>query len=439
MTDETRATPTDAIPHWHDPDSERPTIVSGHGTRVVDDEGTEYLDFQSQLYCCNAGHDNEAIVAAMDEQARRIPYVSSAKHNDTRSALAAEVAEIAPGSLSSVYFAISGSEANESAAQLARAVQDAPTILTRWQSYHGGTYGSGSFTGDPSTRATVQRHAATTGAAKFLPPLPEAFDADSPADLADQAARHVEYVIRNEGPDSVAAILVEPVGGTSGAYTAPPGYFTQLREICDDHDVLLIADEVITGFGRCGEWFGIQTEDVVPDAITFAKGITGAYVPLAGVIMDDRIAEHVRTEGHDLGQTFAGHPVACAAGRAALKEYADGLIDAVTEHAPHLESRLGELEDTHEEISAVRGRGFLWSVVFADPETGDPFVDPWVADDDADNPVSSVIEAASDRGVLVGGGRPTVQLIVAPPLCATRDDIDEAVDALDRAIAEVFG
>lgn len=431
---------TSAIPHWHSPDSDAPTLVEGYGATVVDDDGTEYLDFQAQLYCCNAGHDNEAIIDAMDQQARRIPYVSSAKHNDTRSALAADLAEIAPGSLSDVYFAISGSEANESAAQIARKVTDGHKVLTRWQSYHGGTYGAGALTGDPSTRSTLERYAATTGSGKFLPPLPEAFDADSPEDLAKQAADHVEFVIRNEGADSIAAILTEPIAGTSGAYPAPPGYFERLREICDEYDILLISDEVIAGFGRCGDWFGIDTEDVQPDMITFAKGVTSAYVPLAGVIVTDRIGEQVQEAGHDLGQTFAGHPVACAAGRAAIEEYDGGLIDNVRELSPHLESRLEGLVEAHDAVDHVRGRGFLWSVVFADPETGEPFVHPWAAetDDDTDNPVADVREAATDRGVIFGSGRPDIQTILSPPLCVDREEIDEAVDALDAAIEDVF-
>lgn len=427
----------DPIPHWHDPDSDPSTIVAGDGAVVVDDEGTEYLDFLSQLYCVNAGHSNQAIIDAISEQAARIPYVSSAKHSDVRGEFAADLADLAPGSLSDVYFAISGSEANESAVGMARAVQDAPKVLTRWQSYHGGTAGSGSLTGDPSTRTTIERYAATTGAEKFLPPLPSAFDAETPAELAEKAADHVEFVIRNEGPDSVAAILMEPVGGTSGAYPAPPGYVERIRELCNQYDILLIADEVITGFGRCGEWFGIETEDVEPDMITFAKASTSAYVPLAGVIADEWIGAEVREMGYDLGQTFAGHPLACAAGRAAIQEYDGGLLQNCRDLAPRLESRLRELETSHDAVSGVRGRGFLWSVVFADPETDEPFVHPWV-DPDADNPVATVREEAAKRGALFGSGRPDVQVLVAPPLCVSEDEIHQAVDALDDAIEAVF-
>lgn len=428
--------PTRPIPHWHDPDSKLPTIVDGSGASVVDDDGNEYLDFVAQLFCCNAGHSNEAILEAMSTQAERIPYVSSAHHNDTRSQLAEELDTVTPGALSDVIFAISGSEANEEAAQIAREVMDAPNVLTRWQSYHGSTYATGGFSGDPTTRAKLERYAATNGAGKFLPPLPEAFGTEDPDELTERAADHLEFVVRNEGHDSIAAILMEPIAGASGAYTAPPGYMERVREICDTYDILLIADEVITGFGRCGEWFGIQTEDVVPDMMTFAKGITSAYVPLAGVMLDAEIAEALRERKHKLGQTFAGHPVACAAGLAAIDEYDGGIIDNVRKHSDYLESRLQELARDHTAIDRVRGRGYLWSVVFADPETDEPFVHPWI-DAETPNPVPRIRAEALDRGVIFGSGRPDTQILLSPPLIVGPEEIDTAIDALEASIRDV--
>ena len=428
------------IPHWYSPDSDLPTLVRGDGSWVYDDQGGEYLDFVSQLYCVNAGHGNAAITERMKEQLDRVQYVSPSKHNDTRSELAGRIADVAPENLTDVSFSVSGSEANETAIQLARSYQDAPKVLTRWQSYHGSTYGAGALTGDPSTRATIEEHAATTGYAKFLPPLTanDAFEADSEAELARKAADHLEFVIRNEGPDSVAAVLMEPVGGTSGAYTAPEGYFQRVREICDEYDVLLISDEVIAGFGRCGDWFGIQTEDVQPDLMTFAKGVTSAYAPLAGVATTSDIAEHFRDEGIDVGQTFGGHPVSCAAGLGAMDAYEDGLLDNVRELAPYLESRLDEVVEKYDAVEESRGRGFLRALTFADPDTGEPFFDPWT-DDEGDNPVSEVRDIVMDHGVMVGGGRPDVQVIVSPPFTVDESEIDTAVEALDDAIGSVFG
>lgn len=427
---------TISIHHWYDPDAEPISIAKGDGITVWDEDENEYLDFCSQLYCTNLGHSNDAVITAMEEQARTIPYVSSAKRSPARDQLAEKLARIAPEPLTHTFFSISGSEANEIAVQLARERQDAPTVLTRWRSYHGGTYGAGALTGDPETRATIERHAATSGAAKFLPPIPKAFDTDDPEELARRAGDHLEFVIRNEGPDSIAAILMEPIAGTSGAFPAPPGYLDRVRELCNEYDILLIADEVITGFGRCGEWFGMQTENVDPDMITFAKGITSAYAPLAGVIVTPEVASFVRTNGFDIGQTFGGHPVSCAAGSAALDAYSDGVIENVAEQEETLQSALEEVDANHDGVSDVRGRGFLWGVEFADPTTGNAFHDPRVDDDE--NPVANVIAEARDRGVLFGGGRPGFQIIISPPLIANQEELERAITILDESIAAVF-
>ncbi|SEH13513.1 taurine---2-oxoglutarate transaminase [Natronorubrum sediminis] len=436
LDSETETTPT-AIPHWYDGDDDIPTIVDGEDVTVYDSEGTAYLDFQSQLYCVNAGHSNQQIIDAIADQLARIPYVSSGKHNDTRNELRARLLEVAPESMAQTLFSISGSEANETAVMLAREYADASKVLTRWHSYHGATYGMASLTGDTDTRAYIEPHATTTGNAKFLPPIPEAFDAETPEELAEKAANHLEFVIRNEGPDTIAALLTEVVAGSSGAYTAPPGYFERVREICDEYDILLIADEVITGFGRTGEWFGAQSEGIQPDLMTFAKGLTSSYVPLAGVMMNDDLAEYVAAEGFDVGQTFAGHPVGCAAALAAMDVYEDGLLENTREVAPRLESRLTDLEERFDVVSSVHGRGLHWGVAFADPEADEPFVDPRVSDED-DNPVETVLSTAGENGALFGMGRPNTQIIVSPPLCVTEAEIDEAVDALEDAIESTF-
>jgi len=429
-----------AIPHWHSGDADVLDVRQGDGAYVTAADRQEYLDFISQLYCVNAGHGNEAIIDAMIDQLERIQYVSSAKHNDARSRLADRLTAVAPDRLTDVYFAISGSEANETAAQLARQHQDAPKVLTRWRSYHGGTYGAAGLTGDPAMRTAMESHVATTGSAKFLPPLSHRspFDADSPMALAEAAADHLEFVIHNEGPESIAAILLEPIAGTSGAYPPPPGYLQRVRELCTAHDILLIADEVITGFGRCGEWFGVQTDGIQPDLLTFAKAATSAYAPLAGVMTSPEMAEWIRSEGTELGQTFAGHPVACAAGIAAIDEYGgtEGLIEQANGVAPYLERQLRQLVDEYAAVGDVRGRGLLWAIEFTDPETGEPFVDPRTSA--AENPVGSVIDHAEEAGVLLGAGRPPIQIMVAPPLVVDEADIDRGIDAIQAAISAVF-
>ena len=427
-----------AISHWNSSDSQPITVVDSEDEYVIDDEGNRYLDFLSQLYCVNAGHSNQTIIDAMTEQAEAVPYVSSAKHNNTRTELATRLVEIGPDSVSDVCFSISGSEANEIAVQFAREYTDAPKVLTRYRSYHGGTYGAGSLTGDPETRNPLGAKAPTSGAVKFLPAMSyqSPFNADSEEELAEQAATHREFVIRNEGPDSIAALLIEPVAGTSGAFTAPADYFERIREICDEYEIMLIADEVITGFGRCGEWFGLQRTGIDPDMITFAKGVTSGYAPLAGVMVPPEISRQISDEGFPLGQTFGGHPVSCAAGLAALDAYEDGLIENVTELESLFEERLAETQETYDAVGDTRGQGFHWAVEFTDPETGEPFVDPRLSDDD--NPVKAVIKEAQDRGVLLGAGRPTTQLLLSPPLSTDAEQIHTAIDVLDEAIAAVF-
>ena len=442
MTDDTagpRGADAPVLSHWSTPGGDTLTLVDGDGAVVTDDAGDTYLDFVSQLYCTNAGHGNDAIVEAATEQLRRLPYVAPKHGTDSRTELAQRLVEVSAPSLTDVLFSVTGSEAVELAIHLARTHTDATTVLSRYRSYHGATYGSASLTTDPLTRNTLEEYAATTGSAHFLPPLSHRspFDVDTPEELAHRAADHLEFVLRNEGPDSVAAVITEAVAGTSGAYTAPPGYFERLREICDTYDCLLIVDEVLTGFGRCGEWFGYQTEDIEPDIVTFAKGVTGAYAPLAGVMVSEEIANDVRRTGFDIGQTWGGHPVSCAAGVAAMDEYADGLLGNVRDQSPYLERRLREVAGSHDVVGDVRGRGFLWGIEFDEPGTERPVFDHRV--EEGTDPTFEVLTAAAERGVLFGPGRPTFTLMIAPPFCVDSDDIDRAVDALDGAIDEVFG
>lgn len=429
-----------ALAHFGHMGETRPKLVGGDGCLAYAENGTEYLDFVSQLYCVNAGHGNERILESIGEQLDRIQYVSSASHNDVRAEYAERLVDVAPEPLESVFFSVSGSDANEAATQIARDAQDAETVLTRWRSYHGSTYATAGMTGDPDMRNSVERHAGTTGSVKFLPPFDgcdSPFDADSPEELADRAADHLEYVIRNQGPESIAALLTEVVGGSSGAFTAPSGYFDRVRDICDEHDILLIADEVITGFGRCGDWFACGTESLEPDMMTFAKGATSAYVPLAGVLASDEIAERMRETQPAIGQTFAGSPVGCAAGLAALEEY-DEMIENVKRLEPRLQEELEKLH-AYDVVGDVRGRGFLWCVEFVDPETGEPAFDPRVEDESGENPVEEVIHEARDRGVLVGSGRPGFQVMVAPPLCVSEEQIVEGIEVLRSAVDAVFG
>ncbi|RQG99447.1 aminotransferase family protein [Natrarchaeobius oligotrophus] len=429
---------SDVLSHWHHPGVDVPTIVDGDGAYVTDADGRTYLDALSQLCCVNLGHSNDRIAAAMSEQLERVQFVSPGSHNDVRTELADRILAVGPERHSDVFFSVSGSEANEVAVHLARAMTDAPTVLTRYRSYHGTTLGTGTLGGDTATRTALSSTVGVPGSAKFLPPLsPEAFDVDDPDELADRAIAHLEFVIRNEGPDSIAALLTEVVGGSSGAYAPPPGYFERVRSLCDEYDILLVADEVLTGFGRCGEWFAHQTEGIEPDLMSFAKGVTSAHAPLAGVTVSEEIGSWVRREGVELGQTFGGHALSCSAGIAAIDEYDEWGLDAVNDVGPYLERRLRGVESDHDVVADVRGRGLLFGLPIVDPETGRPFVDPRV--DAGENPVDAVADRMADEGVLTLPGRPSTQLILAPPFCVDRDDVDRVIEALEIGLEAVFG
>lgn len=254
--------------------------------------------------------------------------------------------------------------------------------------------------------------------------------------MTQKAADHLEYVIRNENPDTIAAILMEPVGGASGAFPGPPGYFERVRELCDQYDILLIADEVITGFGRTGTWFGMDHEPVDPDMLTFAKGVTSSYAPLAGVTVNNDIGAYIRREGTSIGQTFAGSPTACAAGLAAIDEYQSGLLGNVKSLESTISNHLEALQEAPAVVGDIRGRGFLWCIEFTDPDTNQPFMDPRV--DDGPNPVKDVVKEAQKNGVIFASGRPAFQLLLAPPFCISDAEIEECFDGLEAAIETVF-
>lgn len=426
------------IPHFYDPDSDKKRISfdSGNGAYVLDEEDNEYLDFQSQMTCVNAGHGNERIIAAMKNQLDRIQYVASTKDNEMRTRLGKKLVNLAGNSFSSVYFSVSGSEANEAAVQFARATQDAQKILCRYRSYHGATYGTASLTGNPNTRTRIESHAQTSGAVRFFPPRSDIFDNLTPEERTQQAVDHLEAVIKNEDPETIAGLIVEPIRGSSGGHVPPAGYLSKVRGICDEYDILMIADEVLTGFGRCRDWFAVQSEEVQPDLITFGKGVTSAYAPLAGVLVGPKVHNHIEENGIANGQTFAGHPIACAAGVAAIEEYETELLDTVAELEPKIHAKLEILQDEHDAIGDIHGRGFLWGIDIVDPDSSDPFISHGYEKNN--ETVESLFACIIEQGLLVTSGRPKNRIILAPPFCIGDEEINDAIAALDTALTTTF-
>ncbi|MXV62618.1 aminotransferase class III-fold pyridoxal phosphate-dependent enzyme [Natronorubrum sp. JWXQ-INN-674] len=400
-------------------------VVGAEGNRFETADGEEYLDFSGQLMCSNLGHSADRVADAMAEQAREGAYFAPGYTTENRARLGEKLAEVTPGSLSKTFFSTSGTEAVEAAIKIARMYTGNHKIVSRYRSYHGATYGSISVTGDPRR---LMAEPGIPGAIK----APDPYAYGSTMDPME-SLEYIDEMLMLEG-DTVAAVLVEPVVGSNGILVPPPEYLPRLKEIAHDHGALLICDEVMSGFGRTGEWFASDLFDVTPDIMTMAKGLSGAYAPLGGTIVTDEVAAHFEDEMFCHGHTYAGHPVACAAGLAAIETYeSEGLIDRADEVGRYLGDRLEELQETHPSVGETRGVGLFRGIELtkrADERV--PFGERKDKISTGTTVVDEVAARAGDRGVYVANMINT--LIIAPPLSITREEIDEAVDALDHAL-----
>ena len=322
------------------------TVTEASGSYFTDDTGARWLDLAGQLAYMNIGHRHPKVVEAIQRQAATLPVIGPGFANPPATRLAEMLAEVTPGDLEHVFFTNGGAEANEYAIRMARLATGRLKIVTRYQSYHGSTLGAISATGE---NRRVYAEPGATGFVKTLDPYryrcPLCGDRDA-CTLA--CADAVEATIVGEGPETVAAVLVEPITGLSGLVVPPDGYLRRLREICDRHGVLLIFDEVITGFCRTGRMFASEHWGVVPDIMTVAKGITSGYVPLGAAITNGRVARHFQDHYLGAGLTYAAHPLACAAGCAVLEVYLEeGLAERAERFGARLLGRLRELAAAH--------------------------------------------------------------------------------------------
>lgn len=403
-----------------------PTQVTGaSGVRFQTADGSEYLDLSGQLMCSNLGHSADRVAERMAEQAQETAYIAPGYTTENRAKLGAKLAEVTPGSLSKTFFSTSGTEAVEAAIKIARFYTGKQKIVSRYRSYHGATYGSISVTGDP------RRLPAEPGIPGTIK-APDPYAYGSTLDPME-SLEYIDEMLMLEG-DTVAAVLVEPVVGSNGILVPPQGYLSRLKEICHAHDALLIADEVMAGFGRTGEWFGCDVFDVTPDIMTMAKGLTGAYAPLGATIVTPEIAAYFEDEMFCHGHTYAGHPVAVAAGVGALETYEeDGLIEHASDVGAYLGQRLEELAADHPSVGEVRGVGLFRGIELTRKAGGR---EPFGERKDKISPGRTVVDEVADRameqGVYVANMINT--LIIAPPLPITKTEVDEAVEALDVAL-----
>ncbi|AWB94605.1 aspartate aminotransferase family protein [Agromyces badenianii] len=413
-------------------------IAAGRGSTFWDYQGNAYLDFSSQLVNLNLGHQHPDLVAAIQQQAGRLATIQPSMASDVRGELARRIADVAPGDLDKVFFTNGGADANEYAVRLARAVTGRRKVLSMYRSYHGGTATAISLTGDPRRWPNEPSDGSV---AHFLGPYPyrSSFHADSAEQETVRALAHLEQVITLEGAGTIAAIIIETIVGTNGVLVPPPGYLAGVRELCDRYGIVYIADEVMVGFGRVGEWFAVNAFDVVPDLITFAKGVNSGYVPLGGVVISQRIAAHFDTVAFAGGLTYSGHPLACAAGVATFEVFErDGILERVRDLGERVvEPRLREIAATHPSVGEVRGRGLFWAIeLVRDAETREPLV-PFNASGADAAPMAAVAAACKQAGLW-----PFVhfnRMHVAPPLVITEDELVRGLDIIDAALTIADG
>ncbi|WP_412537803.1 aspartate aminotransferase family protein [Longispora sp. K20-0274] len=411
-----------------------PTVLAGgEGSWFWDGDGRRYLDFSSQLVNLNLGHQHPRVVGAIQEQAAKLCTVAPTFANDARSEAARLIAEVSPGDLSHVFFTNGGTEAVEHALRMARLTTGRHKILSAYRSYHGATAGSITLTGDPRRWGSEP---SIPGVVRFFGPYPyrSAFHASTVGEECDRALAHLEQVFTLEGPHTVAAVILETVVGTNGILVPPDGYLAGVRELCDRYGALLICDEVMSGFGRCGEWFAVDRWGVVPDLITFAKGVNSGYVPLGGVVLGERVYEAFADRPYPGGLTYSGHPLACAAAVATIGAMRDeGILDRVRDlGARVIGPRLAEIADRHVSVGEVRGLGFFWAVeLVRDRDTREMLV-PYNAAGADTAPMAELVSACKERGLWPFTHFNRVHVV--PPCVTSEADLLTGLDILDEVL-----
>ena len=413
-------------------------VATGRGSTFWDYEGTAYLDFSSQLVNLNLGHQHPDLVAAIQQQAGRLATIQPSMANDVRGELARLIAEVAPDGFEKVFFTNGGAEANEYAVRMARQATGRRKVLSMYRSYHGSTATAISLTGDPRRWAN---DVTDTGAVRFFGPYlyRSPFHSETTEQETERALAHLEQTIQLEGPQTIAAIIVETVVGTNGVLLPPPGYLPGVRALCDRYGIVFIADEVMVGFGRLGEWFGIDAFDVRPDLITFAKGVNSGYVPLGGVVISDRIAASFDTVPFAGGLTYSGHPLACAAGVATFEVFRrDGILERVRDLGERVVGpTLRSWAQSHPSVGEVRGRGLFWAVeLVRDQQTREPLV-PFNASGADAAPMTAFAAAAKRAGVWPFTHFHRVH--IAPPLVIEEAEMVRGLGAIEEALAVADG
>jgi taurine--2-oxoglutarate transaminase len=410
--------------------------VRSEGVYFWDADGKRYLDFSSQLMNVNIGHGNKKVIEAVQRQVAQMAYVYPGIATEPKGRLGQLLAEITPGDLRKSFFTLGGAEANENAIRFARLYTGRNKIIARYRSYHGATAGALSLTGDPRRWPSE-------------PLIPGVIHVQDPycyrcpfgwtlQTCHRECIQHVEQVIELEGPETVAAVLMEGVTGTSGLIIPPDDYWPRLREMCDRYDIVLIDDEVMSGFGRTGEWFAVDHWDVKPDIMTMAKGITSGYVPLGAVVVSGAIADYFEGRALPMGLTYSGHPVSAAAGVATIEVYREEkLVENAREMGAVLKAGLEELKEKHPSVGNVRSIGlFAMIELVKDRETKEPLA-PWNAKASELGVMAKVPGALRERGMYTFSKWSWI--FVVPPLSINESELNDGLRILDEVLAITDG
>ncbi len=412
----------------------RPLVIAGaKGSWFWDSDGKRYLDFQSQLVNANMGHQHPRIVQAIKDQADKLCYIGPSMGSDVRSELAALMEEVTPANITATLFTTGGSAANETAVILARHYTGRTKIIARYRSYHGSTGGTLSLTGDPRHHLT---RADMPGVVRMLDPYhyrcPMGHE-DSTKCPVCQGGPHLEEILMYENPETIAAVILETVVGTNGIIVPPDGYMQSIRETCTKYGILMICDEVMAGFGRTGKWFALDHWGIEPDIITSAKGINSGYVPLGAMSVSSALQVWLRDNPLPGGLTYAGHPLACASGVAAIRAMQEeDTLEHATSMGRKMRNELEKLADKHVSIGDIRGLGMFNGIeLVKNRDTREPLV-PFGAKGAAAKPMSDMMSFAMDAGLYLSFYSNVIRL--TPPLNISEEDMMLGLGILDRTL-----
>ena len=405
-------------------------VKYGKGVYLFDHDDKKYIDFSSGLMNVNIGHGDQRITDAVVKQMQQVSYVTPSCVTEVRGLLGKKLAEICPGDLNKAFFTLCGASTIENAIKVARLHTRRHKILTRYQSYHGSSYGAMSAGGDPRKLAADSQQAPN-----FIHfEIPDTYRWEyGDQNLLKESVNHLERIIAFEGPGNIAAILLEGESGTSGCLKYPSGYLKEVRRICNEHGILLISDEVMSGFGRTGKWFGFQNHEVIPDMIVMAKGLTCGYLPFGCLMLSDQIAAKYDEAVLPLGLTYSAHPVCCAAALATLNIYEDDeLIENAAAMGKYVDKQVAILREKHPSIGDWRNTGLLGCLeLVKNRETKEPLV-PFNALPDQMVIMNKVAARIRELGMYT-----FVRwnyIFIAPPLIVTESEIDEGMAIISEAL-----